>query len=134
MELKKGMYVITTDRLEIGRIIGFCECEMCKERGFYEPALNNPNMFITNYDKERSFHGYKFYENLLDLIKVGDFITLGENHYPLQIRNIWEHGGDIHIELSNGAKFEDLHYNKDFKIYSIVTKEQFSSMEYRLGE
>lgn len=70
--------------------------------------------------------------NPIDLIEVGDFITLGENNYPLQIRNIWENGGDIHIELSNGAKFEDLHYNNEFKIYSIVTKEQMEAMAYKV--
>ena len=51
MELKVGMWVITNDRMEIGKIKDFCTCEMCEERGFYEPIIDNPNIFITNYDK-----------------------------------------------------------------------------------
>ena len=68
MELKKGMWVITNDRMEIGQIKDFCTCKMCEERGFYEPIIDNPNIFITNYDKECKFHGYKFYDSIIELI------------------------------------------------------------------
>lgn len=30
MELKVGMWVITNDRMEIGKIKDFCTCEMCE--------------------------------------------------------------------------------------------------------
>ena len=127
MELKEGMYVITTDRLEIGKIIGFCKCEQCKERGFYEPALDNPNMFITNYDKERSFHGYKFYENLLDLIEVGDYVN-GYKVYYCYCAD--EDMTGLFIDTETKRVWLD----KPSQIKTIVTKQQFSSMEYRLGE
>lgn len=116
MNLKEGMYVITIDRLEIGRIKHFCECEYCKERGFDEPILDNPNMFITNYDKENGFHGYKFYENLIDLIEVGDYV----NGFPV-----------IHKE-NDILKCGLLVQFKENEIKSIVTKEQFESIKYSL--
>ena len=34
MELKVGMYVITNDRMKIGKIKGFCTCEMCEKKRF----------------------------------------------------------------------------------------------------
>ena len=119
MELKKGMYVMTNDRMKIGKIKDFCTCEMCEKREFYEPVIDT-DICITDYDKSRGFHGYKFYANLIDLIEVGDYVNGKEVTYvyPNLIKvdstDIWE----IH--------------SRDIK--SIVTKEQFESMEYRLGD
>jgi hypothetical protein len=115
MKLEVGMYVRTKE-FGIQKVKWFDNEEPILENGF------------TALQKD-----FKASHNIIDLIEVGDFITLGENNYPVQIRNLWEHGGDIHIELSNGAKIEDLHCNKDFKIYSIVTKEQFESMSYKVN-
>lgn len=75
MKLKVGMYVSTTDRKEIGKITHFCECEYCKERGYLEPVIDNPNIFITLIDMDNKFHGYKFYDTLMDLIQVGDYVN-----------------------------------------------------------
>ena len=121
MKLEVGMYVRTNNG-EIGRI----EELNHQEGALHSVELNNGSFLLNdNYFKKAS-------HNIIDLIEVGDFITLGEKNYPLQVRNIWEFAGDINIELSNGAKFEDLHNDKNFKIYSIVTKEQFESMEYEV--
>ena len=38
------------------------------------------------------------------------------------------------IELNNEQKIEDIKHDKDFKIYSVVTKEQYNSMKYIVGE
>ena len=90
---------------------------------------------------DKTHWGFSFGENeikashnIIELIEVGDFITLGENCYPLQVMNIWEFAGELNIELSNKAKFEDIKSDSNFKIYSIVTKEQFESMSYKVGE
>ena len=134
MELKEGMYV-RDNEYGIGQVTDICTCEQCEGRGFYEPIISysDHTEYVSTYNYMQDYEGRASY-NIIDLIEFGDFITLGENNYPLQVRNVWEHAGNIHIELSNGAKFEDLHDNKDFKIYSIVTKEQFESMSYKVGD
>ena len=118
MELEVGMYVRTKygiSKIEEDRRINY---------GLIHPVVDILKKEVI----------IKSINNIIDLIEEGDFITLGENNYPLQVRNVWEHAGDIHIELSNGAKFEDLHDNKDFKIYSIVTKEMYESICYKVED
>ena len=129
MKLKVGMYVSTTDRKEIGKITHFCECEYCKERGYLEPIIDNPNIFITIYDKENKFHGYKFYDTPMDLIQVGDYVN-GYVVLDKQTDNL----GEKYIEC--GCKDEkaydyvyDTFYNKDIK--TIVTKEQMEAIQYK---
>ena len=117
MELKRGMWVITNDRMEIGKIKDFCTCKMCEERGFYEPIIDNPNIFITNYDKECKFHGYKFYDNIIDLIKPGDYVngTIVSQSY-----------------LDNKKYIAPEIVTNNYGIKSIVTKEMFDSIKYEV--
>lgn len=140
MELKKGMWVITNDRMKIGQIKDFCTCEMCEKRGFYEPIIDsNSHMYITDYDKSQGFHGYKFYDNLIDLIEVGDYV----NGYKIDYTNLkcetpflrsnqpYRVDNTLYSELIKKGKDynQPLHfYNDDIK--SILTKEQFNSMKY----
>ena len=119
MELKVGMYVMTNDRMKIGQIKGFCTCAMCEERGFYEPIIDG-DIIITDYDKSQGFHGYKFYDNPIDLIKAGDYV----NGLPVA-HNAKKNGGNIVILINGDA------YNEE-DIKSIVTKEQFDSMKYEV--
>ena len=128
MELKEGMYVRTNEGVR--QIIDIYENTYELNKCLHYNYSEGHDLYEEDIDEIVIKASYK----IIDLIEYGDFITLGENNYPLQVRNVWEHAGDIHIELSNGAKFEDLHNNKDFKIYSIVTKEQFESMSYKVGD
>ena len=121
MKLEVGMYVRTLEGI-------MKAIEIKEDRAMTRFVNEDGNVYFINDLMTNPSY------NIIDLIEVGDFITLGENNYPLQVRNIWEFAEDINIELSNGAKFEDLHDNKDFKIYSIVTKEQFESMAYKVVE
>ena len=58
--------------------------------------------------------------NIIDLIKVGDFVNGKE---VLEIKKF----GSF-----NGIKvFGDIYYNKEIK--SIVTKEQFEAIQYKIG-
>ena len=117
MELKVGMYVITNDRMKIGKIKGFCTCEMCEKRGFYEPIIDG-DIIITDYDKSQGFHGYKFYDNPIDLIEVGDYVN-----------------GEIVNDVNLGNRnyvFCGLHRIYANEIKSIVTKEQFNSVKYEV--
>ena len=55
---KVGDQVITNDG-RVGVIEGICDCEYCKERGFYEPkvkmTIGNDEIWITNTDKKNGF-------------------------------------------------------------------------------
>ena len=124
MELKKGMWVITNDRMELGQIKDFCTCEMCEKRGFYEPIIgSNSHMYITDYDKSQGFHGYKFYDNLIDLIEVGDYVN-GEK--VTSAEPVDEKDTDRYLGFGNYDYY--IHTSEDIK--NIVTKEQFNSMKY----
>lgn len=126
MELKIGMYVMTNDRMKIGKIKGFCTCEMCEERGFYEPIIDG-DIIITDYDKSQGFHGYKFYDNPIDLIEIGDYV----NGYLVT-------GFDYQYSSNKKVVFSNVRLDgtgikipaKDIK--SIVTKEQFNSVRYEV--
>ena len=127
MELKVGMYVITNDRMKIGKIKGFCTCEMCEKRGFYEPIIDG-DIIITDYDKSQEFHGYKFYDNPIDLIEIGDYV----NGYLVT-------GFDYQYSSNKKVVFSNVRLDgtgikipaKDIK--SIITKEQFNSVKYEVG-
>ena len=120
MKLDVGMWVITKDRMKVGQIKDFCTCGMCEKRGFYEPIITN-NIYITNYDKSQGFHGYKFYNNILELIQVGDYVNDERVKY-----NTFNVGGNIVLTDSDKAYTES-------EIENIVTKERFNSVKYIVG-
>lgn len=79
-----GDTVITTFG-EIGKIVGFCTCERCAERGYFEPMwmkFDGDNVdYITIYEAEIGFSRFyqigKYYFNSFDKDTV---IQLIHNH------------------------------------------------------
>lgn len=116
-----GDYVRTNKGL-IAKIIDFCECEQCKERRFYEPILDTTNFYITNLDKENNFEGLKFSHSIISLIEVGDYVN------EFKVIDILEN--DIYVSDYYAESCIGVVKVKDIK--SIVTKEQFEEMEYKL--
>ena len=123
MELKVGMYVMTNDRMKIGKIKGFCTCAMCEERGFYEPIIDG-DIIITDYDKSQGFHGYKFYDNPIDLIEVGDYVN-GDKVTEEMIK-MRDKQGVFGLPDKNKVFIDEI------KVKNIVTKEQFNSVKYEV--
>ena len=88
------------------------------------------NSFMYEFDKEvyeevnyliaSELEKYKSSPNIIDLIKVGDYVN-GECVSCITKNN--------YIEIGYGEELEGLH-NEDIK--SIVTKEQLESMEYKI--
>lgn len=60
-EFKVGDEVITSTG-QIGIIESICDCNRCKERGFYEPSVKtivgNDNIYITDNDKRVNFKSF----------------------------------------------------------------------------
>lgn len=130
MELKVGKYVITNDRMEIGKIKDLCTCEMCEKRGFYEPIIDNSNIVITIYDKEGGFRDYKFYDEPIGLIKPGDYVNGYEVVEVVKDFKVIVDKLELHTNDGN-------YYLKSFtnhQIKSIVTKEQFNSVKYGINK
>ena len=124
MKLEVGMYVITNNRMKIGKIKDFCYCEMCKRREFYEPIIDN-DIYITNYDKDNNFADYNFYDNITDLIEVGDYVN------GLLVTRIC-------FDEKTNKKYINLYGSmsewEEEDIKTILTKEQFEANVYRIGE
>ena len=125
-EIKVGDYVRT--------ISGY----IYKAKKIYENRIwvNNNEFILPGMIAKHS-------SNIIDLIENGDFITLCEHGYPVLITNLWgnrEYNPKDHniyediisIEINNNQIFEDIKNDDNFKIYSIVTKEQFESVGYKL--
>jgi hypothetical protein len=75
---KVGDEVITSEGL-IGVITDICNCEKCKERGFYEPRVETTfgdgGIYITDIDKKNGFNSfYKIGDHIFGSIDL-DYIT-----------------------------------------------------------
>ena len=105
------------------------------------------NIFTIPLVNEKHILDYRGYEysceeiiksspNIIDLIEVGDYVN------RMLVTNIWvdKETGNIEFEFNNHESYlypKSWNYESrvtKYKIKSIVTKEQFSSMEYKVGE
>lgn len=86
--------------------------------------------FTNNYLREAEvilLNNAKFSFNIIDLIEVGDIISY---EYPTGLGMISYENITILPELLN--TLQNGENNHEYKIKSIVTKEQFSAMEYKV--
>ena len=105
--MKVGEYVRTDNC--IGKVYDICH----KEEDYYKFIIeNHGTLRICDSD-----YIVKSSPNIIDLIEVGDILT---------IRDIF--GNLSKVEVDENFKL------LSGKIISIVTHEQFSQMEYRIGE
>ena len=128
MKLEVGMYVRLHGK--IGKIEHICMCEQCKLRGFYEPVVDfghNDSEYVSIYWKD----DLKARHNIIDLIEVGDYVNgyrvdeIGEYH------SIKTDKVETYAKVNCSALL-NCFYEEDIK--SIVTKEQFESMNYKIGD
>lgn len=126
-----GMYVRTEEG--IGKIINFDRSLINIDLGYRKTIDYKPNLFSIS----------KASHNIIDLIEVGDYV----NGYLIDYINLtcetpflrserpYRVDNTLYSTLEEKGRDynQPLHfYNEDIK--SVVTKEQFSSMEYRLGD
>lgn len=126
-KLEPNMYVRTKYGIfkirKITKDLAYCK----QEKRVIELDRNIPeyNYRFSFYKDESIFKGAKFKDNIIDLIEVGDYV----NGIPVE---------DI-TRFKDGTwciTFDEWRWidNNVNAIETIVTKEQFSKMEYRLGD
>lgn len=120
MELQKGMYVrINNDIRKI--CIGIGRIKQINQDTIYVEMDNKLPISFSKSEISKSS------PNIIDLIEVGDYVN-GRYVDKYQGKS-----GNF-CELPNGKwEFVEIS-NKHYLISSIVTKEQFSSMEYNIGD
>ena len=117
--MKVGDYVRTKDGLirkivEIDKLI-YIDKDYISDEPEYHNSLIEEDVIKTS-------------PNIIDLIEVGDYVD------GLKVIDIVEHlHGHKDIVMTNG-EFQWSTSNDDYNIKSIVTREQFSQMEYKAGE
>ena len=126
-KIEKGEW-IRTNTGEIGKVF---KVELAKEER--EKYPNNPykrywrDKYVTDVRRgcctRQVIKNHS--KNIIDLIEVGDYVN-GE-----KINTIRNYNGKKHVGVENSEdQLEAIFDNKDVK--SIVTKEQFASMEYKV--
>lgn len=118
MELKEGMFVRTHSGTVgiLGKRIG---------NSYRSEIINSSNQLFVE-DNVRWDNVKNASLNLIDLIEVGDYV----NGYNVSATYL--EGTNYYIKLENEYTDGKRIYNKDIK--SIVTKEQFEQMSYKVGE
>ena len=123
--MKVGDYVRTNDGY-IAKYLGCKTNSVNQLFHYFDGTIRNIASYVYEEDKflwdDELKNIIKSSPNIIDLIEVGDYV----NGYKV-LKNFLEDGGNI-ILFENGLCAT----NEDIK--SILTKEQFESMEYRLGE
>ena len=86
--------------------------------------------FIPNRKENDVIDIIKSSPNIIDLIEVGDYVN---GYYVEDIRERYDDRIIRTLECATGSNyFQAPMYEEDIK--SVVTKKQFESMEYRIGE
>lgn len=125
MELRVNDYV-RTDTGDIGKITKI----IGEENDIKDCYLNFKDMVV--YGKEEDVIGIqgkviKSSPNIIDLIEVGDYV----NGYQVISIGIDDNKKNVELYVATQG-YDELVLEQDIK--SIVTKEQFESMEYKVGE
>ena len=115
MKLEVGMYVRTDGKIE-----------KIKELGYQDEkyvSFSKDNTHLIYKDEIKASHNLLGNDKEPCLIEVGDYV----NGYKLLYQ-------DSHYSYFDTDICDWIYIKKDEQIKSIVTKEQFSSMKYKVGE
>ena len=124
--MKVGDYVRTEDGT-ITRI------KMFYEKKWEEPELIYARFLCEDYEIYEYPRQAKSSPNIIDLIEVGDYVN-GYKVLEIEKDYLFDYTEEINVLIvQNDEVYEVARkiYSDDIK--SIVTKEQFSQMEYKIG-
>ena len=113
-KIEVGEYIRTKEGI-IGKLENINEFRPPENK--YAVEINEELYFIG----DKQLEGIKHSKNIIDLIEVGDIVTywLGAGYYTTRT-----------VDVDFLKQIKDTFINKDIR--SIVTKEQFKEMEYRV--
>ena len=140
MKLEVGIFIRTPlgiDKIICLRIQDEYGCNYDTQLEHYL-FLNNKRDYISIdgecFEKEEIKTSYNLLGNDKEpcLIEVGDYVN-GHRVVEVDLDDIDDYGNDFRY-IKTEHDFTLNHWVKEYEIETIVTKEQFSSMEYRLGD
>lgn len=131
MQLEKNMYVRTN--LGIAKIISVEKKHLGNEFILDKEIIDTHEDYYTN-----CMYDYRFYleqiiktsHNIIDLIEEGDYVN-GKEVSSLQR---YDDGTVADIRFYEEVEMQEYSFGEESDIKSIVTKEQFEQMEYKVGE
>lgn len=126
LELRENMYVRTKDGI-IAKVDYIEDNTIIFDKDLYRTYGDSIN-FLEKDNLERIV---KASYNIIDILEVGDYV----NGY--KVSAIYNPNGDkiVNITLIMEYGYETINtYIDDYSINSIVTKEQFEQMAYKVGE
>ena len=125
MKLEEGMYVKT--KKGIGKINYFINNNYTQKFTYIDnKGVSN---ILENDEIIKASH------NIIDLIEVGDYVNglrVEKSKYGELYTSYTYMGGDIGLQQETYTTFLKDYEEDD--IYSIITREQFESMSYKVGE
>ena len=129
--MKVGDYVRTPQGI-IAKIINIQE-----DTGQYFLNGNAVSLESKNYIADKNItigENFKHSPNIIDLIEVGDYVN-GYKVLEIEKDYLFDYTEEINVLIVQNDEVYEVAkkiYSDDIK--SIVTKEQFENMEYRIGE
>ena len=125
MELKPNMYVRSKINGIIGKITDIENIEVSNGTEVIRAGIryildNNYNRGFCDTEKDSVIASH----NIIDLIEVGDYVDGVEINYKDE-QGVYHGANDA---------WDEVHFTDPKHIHNIVTKEQFESMSYKVGE
>lgn len=98
---------------------------------------NENNTFLENYNKENNIFGAnsiikKSSPQIIDLIEVGDYVN-GHKVIEVDLDDIDDYGNTFRY-IKTEHDYSLNYWVKENEIETIITKEQFDAMQYRVEE
>ena len=115
------------DEIKVGEWVRTKEGEIIKVREDYVIFTDDDGLFIDTYMLPYEQKVVEHSENIIDLIECGDYV----NGKEIKKVNEWKSSKEGYFKYLVTELHEII---RGDEIKSIVTKEQFSSVEYRLEE
>ena len=126
MKIEEGMYVRTP--LGISKFLGFYDGNLALyEFDKLNEELWSGDIYGVVFECEIKEVVLKASHNIIDLIEVGDYV----NGYIVCEIDYAESGKYVMVD-DNVKGWQSMYFNNQIK--SIVTKEQFEQMSYKVGE